>query len=178
MDHRLTLSILGLVALVFSGATFTVGAAMADVNEPVFKLVSQDGDVEIRDYSPVLVAQMSFVGNRDRAVRAGFELLSGYISGDNEATQKIAMTAPIAQFRSSMLTATLPGKGQETTDEAAEWTVRFMMPNGFTLNKLPKPDDRRITVVEVPARRVAALRFSGLWTDSNFTTHRDQLAAW
>ena len=178
MVHRLTLSILGLVALVFSSATFTVGAAMADVSEPVFKLVSQDGDVEIRDYGPVSVAQMSFAGNREGAVRAGFELLSGYISGDNEATQKIAMTAPIAQFRSSIVTSSLPGEGQATTDDTAEWTVRFMMPNGFTLNTLPKPNDRRIMVVEVPARRVAALRFSGLWTDSNFATHRDQLAAW
>ena len=178
MVHRLTLSILGLVALVFSGATFTVGAAMADVSEPEFKRVSQDGDVEIRDYGPVLVAQMSFVGSRDKAVKAGFELLSGYISGDNEAAQKIAMTAPIAQFRSSLLTASLPGEGQAKTDDSAEWTVRFMMPNGLTLSNLPKPDDRRIMVVKVPARRVAALRFSGLWTDSNFASHRDQLAAW
>jgi len=178
MVHRLTLSILGLVALVLSGATFNVDAAMADVSEPVFKLVSQDGDVEIRDYGPVLVAQMSFAGDRDRAVRAGFELLSGYIFGKNETTQKIAMTAPIAQFRSSIVTSSLAGQSPVTSDDTAEWTIRFMMPMGFTLDTLPKPDDRRIMVVEVPARRVAALRFSGLWTDGNFATHRDQLAAW
>lgn len=178
MVHRITLLMANVVALILLSATVNMGIALAEVNEPGFKLVSQDGDVEIRDYAPTLVAEMSFAGDRDGAVRAGFDLLSGYISGDNETNQKIAMTAPITQIRSGALTASLPGGETSVTNDAAEWKVRFMMPTGFTLSTLPKPGDRRIDIIALPARRAAVLRFNGLWTDSNFATHRDQLSAW
>ena len=148
---------------------------MAESSEPIFKLVTKDGDFEIRDYEPVAAAEMTFGGDRDTAVRAGFELLFGYISGDNETKQKIAMTSPVTQSK-------LPVVTSATTDNASSddnnvWAVRFMMPNRATSTTLPKPGDRRIAILDLPARRTAVLRFSGLWTDGNLTENRDKLAA-
>ena len=51
------------------------------------------------------------------------------------------------------------------------------MPSGRTLADLPDPAGD-VTLREVPERRIAALRFSGRWTDANFETHAADLMAW
>ena len=64
---------------------------------------------------------------------------------------KIAMTAPVAQQKT--------GEG---------WTVAFIMPSEHTMATLPTPNDPRVTLREVPARRVAAVTFSGTWGAERF----------
>ena len=50
------------------------------------------------------------------------------------------------------------------TEHAGGHTVTFMMPEGRTLASLPVPLDSRVQLRELPARRVAVLRFSGAYT--------------
>ena len=52
-----------------------------------------------------------------------------------------------------------------------------MLPRGTTPDNAPVPDDARVRIREVPARRVAVVRFSGFWSEANYAEHREKLAA-
>jgi len=49
------------------------------------------------------------------------------------------------------------------------------MPEEFTIETTPKPNDERIEIQKISKRYVAALRFSGRWTSENFTPKSKQL---
>ncbi|MGD9230909.1 MAG: heme-binding protein, partial [Desulfobacterales bacterium] len=42
--------------------------------------------------------------------------------------------------------------------------VSFLMPSSYTLKTLPEPENPNITLRQVPARRLAAVRYSGFWS--------------
>jgi len=172
---RLTAYLQGfLVALALAGATLPAGPAMAKTEEPDFTLVSQEDSFEIRDYAPLVAAEVSVEGSRDGAASEGFRILAGYIFGGNNGSAKIDMTAPVTQSKGDTIAMTAP---VTQSGSGGSWAVRFMMPKGYTLKTLPKPNDARIHFVEIPGRRMAVLRFSGLWTEKNLTAHQDELAA-
>jgi SOUL heme-binding protein len=52
------------------------------------------------------------------------------------------------------------------------------MPAGYTLQSLPKPNDGRVHFEQSKARRLAAIRFSVFWTDTNIKSHEKQLLQW
>lgn len=177
MARQLTLAILFTFMLGLTWIGFDGDWAMADNGEPTFKLVNKEGDFEIRDYDPVVVAEITFAGDRDNAVSAGFTLLLNYISGDNQTKQKIAMTAPVTQTKSSIVTSSSAAAADPLSEFNSVWSIRFMMPQNASLKSLPKPGDPRIDLVNVPARRVAVFRFTGLWSDSNLAANRDKFLA-
>jgi DNA gyrase inhibitor GyrI len=114
--------------------------------EPDYRLVRADGDFSVRDYPPLVVAEVSHAGTRERASGASFRRLAAYIFAQDrpEGGERIAMTAPVLQDE------TRPG----------QWRMRFVMPSQYTLVTLPPaPDD--IALTQVPARRMAAIRFAG-----------------
>jgi hypothetical protein len=47
-------------------------------------------------------------------------------------------------------------------------SIAFVMPEGLTLETTPEPLDDRVKIVELPERVVAALQFSGRWSNSIF----------
>ncbi len=136
------------------------GAAMA-TEEPNFRLYIREGNLEIRDYPAVIAAEVSVSGSRDVASNAGFRLLAGYIFGGNTRRQSIAMTAPVVQAptRGESIAMTAPVT-QAQTDGG--WTVRFILPRSYSMQTLPVPNDPRVHLVQVPASRIAVMRFSGL----------------
>ncbi len=129
--------------------------------EPPFKLVVEDGPFSVRDYPALVVAEVSVAGDQNEAANAGFRLLAGYIFGGNSPGQRIAMTAPVVQAprEGEKIAMTAP---VTQTSEAGRWTVRFTMPAGYTLQTLPKPNDPRVKLLELPPSRMAVVRFSGL----------------
>ena len=52
------------------------------------------------------------------------------------------------------------------------------MPASYTLETLPEPEDPQVALRQVPARRMAALRYSGLWTESSYLRHKMKLESW
>jgi len=128
------------------------------VEEPQWTLVHREGAFEIRDYAPTVVAETDVTGERGPAINAGFRRLARFIFGGNAPSQSIAMTAPVAQARSG-----------------DTWVVTFYMPPGSTLESMPRPLDDSVTLREIPARRVAVLRFNGLSTQRNLDEHAETL---
>jgi hypothetical protein len=141
--------------------TFSLlGSSAMAVEEPAFKTVLQDGDFEIRDYPSLVVAEVTVSGGQKEAASKGFRLLAGYIFGGNKRRLSIAMTAPVAQARSSEKIAMTAPVTQIAS--AGNWIVRFTMPRAYTLDTLPEPNDPKVQLRRLPAQRVAVLRFSGL----------------
>jgi hypothetical protein len=54
-------------------------------------------------------------------------------------------------------------------------SIAFIMPEGYTLETTPEPLDDRVKIVEVPERVVAALGFSGRWSDSIFKKKSEEM---
>ena len=75
------------------------GAAQA-VEEAEYAVVLQDDPIEIRDYAAQIVAETRVEGDMKGAGNTAFGPLFGYIGGDNETQDSIAMTAPVAQRES------------------------------------------------------------------------------
>jgi hypothetical protein len=49
------------------------------------------------------------------------------------------------------------------------------MPSAYTLATLPKPLDERVRLREVTSATYAVIRFSGMWTDTNYQRHLSAL---
>ena len=66
--------------------------------------------------------------------------------------------------------------GQQHVDENR--AVSFMMPSAYTLVTLPEPDDPKVTLRQVPARRMAAARYSGFWSEKHYRRYKAELESW
>jgi hypothetical protein len=144
------------------------GPAMA-IEKPRYAVVREVEGLEVREYAPYLVAETEVTGSREEAGNAGFRRLAGYIFGKNRGERKIAMTAPVAQQEGTKIAMTSPVAQQEVPERGAStWVVQFMVPSELTLATLPEPLDPAIRFRELPARKVAVLRYSGGWSGERY----------
>ena len=154
--------------------------AMAAIEEPRFDTLRQSGDFEVRHYAPMLVAETFVAGDLSRASGDGFRLIAGYIFGDNVAatgagSEKVAMTAPVTMEAAGKIAMTAP----VTTEAAGDrYRMHFVMPSKYTLDTLPRPRDSRVKLREIPAQRMAVIRFSGLAGDEKVRDKTEELLAW
>ena len=143
--------------------------AMA-TEEPDFKLISEEGDFQIREYEPKIIAQVEVEGNFDEASSKGFKLLADYIFGNNlldGESKKISMTTPVEM---SPLTENLLMTSSIMDDQVNnKWSINFVMPQEYSLDTLPKPNNSQIDIIEVPSEKYAVIIFSGLVRESSYT---------
>jgi len=168
----------GLIILLFAKL------AMA-IEEPKFKVAEKSGDFELRDYAPIVVAQTMVEGTLSDASNTGFRRIADYIFGNNTArnggNEKINMTTPVtmapkAENASSVkISMTAPVTMQQAN---GQWRMYFVMPSQYTLGTLPKPNNPKVTLQELPARRMAVLRFSGLAGEEKAAKKTAELLDW
>lgn len=145
------------------------------IETPRYEVLQRRGELEVRAYAPYVVAETEVGGERGAAGNDAFGVLAGYIFGKNRGSKKLAMTAPVTQAKREKLAMTAPVSQVATA--AGTWAVQFMMPSGYTLSTLPEPLDPGVHFREVPARKVAAIRYSGTWSEQNYEQHLAQLRA-
>ncbi len=163
---------LAVIVAVLAIAAAAAGPLMSRVEEPDYKVTMTDGAIEIRSYGPMIAAEAEVKGEREAAINEGFRLIAAYIFGANKPNAKIAMTAPVQQQSSQKIAMTAPVTQQTAGDS---WTVRFIMPSNWTLETLPVPNDTRVTLKPVPAKRMLLIRFSGSASGSLIQTKTDLL---
>ena len=145
---------LGLATLVTGG----LGLYERNLEQPDYTIVEKDGAFELRDYAAILVVETAVLAERSVALKAGFQRLAEYIFGNTR--EKIAMTAPVL------------------SDRAMDaWRTRFVMPARFTAATLPDMSDG-VTATELPARRMAVVRFAGLGSDTRLAEQEMRLREW
>lgn len=150
------------------------GTIMSQVNEPKFKVIESQGNIEIREYPSLLVAQVMIEGERKRAISAGFRILADYIFGNNAPGQRISMTALVTQQQGEKIAMTAPVI-QQASDWSGHWKIRFVMPSEYTLETLPHPNNSQVEVLSVPEKRYAVIRFSGLAGEESLDKHLAKL---
>jgi len=152
--------------MVIAALMLTGQAALAlGFEKPEYTLVYKDGDIEYRQYESYLVSESVVVEHNGEYKEAGFEgvnRLLSYIRGANQnaekSSEKMSMTLPIEQ--------TMAPEG---------WRVALMLPGKYTLETAPKPTDPQVRVRLVPGRLMAVLRYSGRWTEKNFSGKMSEL---
>jgi hypothetical protein len=122
------------------------------VEQAKYEVLREINKVEIRRYPRLVIARVDGYGD------GGFNILFGFITGDNRQKSKIAMTAPVVSEQIAMTAPVLSDPD----------SIAFVMPEGFTLETTPEPLDDQVKIVELPERVVAALQFSGRWSNSIF----------
>lgn len=157
--------------IIMMGAT----NAMA-IEEAPYTLVEKDHAFELRDYAPHILAETVVQGTLEEAGNKAFTRLFRYISGANTASARVAMTAPVSQQPAGeKIKMTAPVEQQPVP---GGWVVSFMMPASYTLETLPRPTDPLISLRQVSARRMAAVRYSGFWSEKAYLRNKRELESW
>ncbi|KAK6489888.1 heme-binding protein 2-like [Huso huso] len=128
---------------------------------PKYSLVKYE-TFEVRSYEASHWMTTEVEGKYMNAVSKGFMRLFRYIQGDNEAGQKIPMTAPVAV----VVYPTAEGTGMTNNH-----SVSFFVPPA---SDPPKPKDARIHTLSVPAGTLYVRSFGGF---AMGTTNVDQAKA-
>jgi hypothetical protein len=142
---------------------------------PKYSVLMKQKEIELRQYPGTIQAEVSIIEKDYKsAVEKGFNVLAGYIFGNNVARQRIQMTAPVQASQSQKIAMTTP----VTVTGNEQFTVAFIMPSEFTLETLPIPKDSRIDFTLVPARQMAAIRFSGYFRQETIRNNKERLSLW
>ena len=141
----------GLFVLLFS---FKNG----DIETPQYKVVKTIGDVEIRQYPKMIVAQTTVADtSMEKGMSSGFRTIAGYIFGGNDSNQKIAMTAPVVM------------KMGDTS------VMYFVMPKQYKIDELPKPTSSKVNILEEGEKYLAVVTYSGFSSAEKIEVQRKKL---
>lgn len=130
------------------------------VEQPPYTLVLKDGAIEVRAYGELKVAETHADGLRQSALEAGFRTLADYIFANSRTGERVAMTAPVL-----------------SDADGDRWRTRFVLPARYDDVEPPSPPEA-VTIASLPARRVAAIRFSGRADDALLAAREAELREW
>ena len=120
-----------------------------------YQVVLRDGKFELRDYPNLTVVETPMHNDSG----ASFQRLFRYISGQNKASQKIAMTTPVFM-----------------AGNASTRSMSFVMP--ADMESAPPASDPSVKTATLPAVRFAVFGFSGSRSDQAEKGSLEQLRAW
>ena len=141
--------VLGVLLLIFIGVQLFAIKSQRNIETYPYKVTKTYDSFEIRDYEPTLFTSVKLsTKNYKESSSKGFSILAGYIFGDNDRNEKIAMTSPVAMTLEDPI------------------TMLFMVPKKFEKEKLPQPNQPQIVFKKEPAKTVAAISFNG-WADDD-----------
>lgn len=156
---------------------FTLAAQLMSIEQPRYEVLEQEDALELRLYTPYLVAETVVGGELGRSSDRAFRRLAGYIFGDNRSrgdaddtgergetgsrSEKIAMTSPV---------------NMEPVEDG--WRMTFMMPSEYTLEALPEPIDPAVRLRREEGGLHAAVRFSGRLQEGTFEERTETVRSW
>lgn len=155
---KLMYGVLALAAL--AASWFVYKNSRLGVASPEYRVVESDGPFEIRDY-PDMVVVGTPMADADPTEGTSFMRLFRYISGSNEAEQKISMTTPVM-----------------TSQKDGGLQMSFIVPEDVADGGAPLPTADAVVLETVPGGRFASVRFSGRWTDERFEEAAAELEKW
>ena len=154
-----------LIILVVALAVFAIAQAfitknVSNTEKYKYEVLEDFGDFEIRKYAPAIFSTVEInADNYKEASGSGFRVLAGYIFGDNERDQKIAMTSPVIM----------------DFDNSSK--MMFMVPSEYAMKDLPEPNNPDIRFESHESKIMAAVTFGGWANDEKIEKHRRQLSA-
>ena len=146
------------------------GPVMSNVEKPDYKVAQSEQNIEIRQYKPMIIAEVEVDGKREDAIRDGFRLIADYIFGNNTVEQNISMTAPVQQKEKIAMTSPVQ---QQLAGKS--WQISFVMPSEYSMESLPVPNNNRVRLKEILAKKFVVIEFSGSNSNENVIGHENQL---
>lgn len=144
MPKRMWTAIL-IAALIAFGTLAWNLTARAAYESAEYTVISSDGSFEVREYSDLMLVATS-TSSDDQGRDGSFMKLFRYISGANEAQQKIAMTTPVFV---------------ENNQAGSSVQMGFVMPKQVAVEGIPAPKGSDLGVRKRAGGRFAAYRFAG-----------------
>ncbi len=138
-----------------------------------YTVLEQKNGYEIRKYDPYIIAETTADAKYKEGMNQGFRVVADYIFGNNESKESIAMTTPVLdQPSSEKIAMTTPVFDQEKEDQRS---IAFVMPAQYSLESLPTPVNKNVTIREVPGGTFAVLPFRGWRWQSRVKSKQNQL---
>jgi hypothetical protein len=149
------------------------------IESPRYQIVHRDNKFEIREYEEYILAEVEIDGDFSSALQKGFRVLADYIFGGNTSKTNIKMTVPVTQQAagSEKIEMTAPVISSPV-EEGKKYIIAFTMPSRYTLENLPEPINKMISIRKVSKHKLAALRFSGNLNSKLATRKAKELEAW
>jgi hypothetical protein len=133
--------------------------ATRKTNEQPYSVIKKEKEFEIRFYPSVPIATMRSSAKSFKALGSeGFRKLAGYIFGANQDNKSIAMTSPVSM----------------SIEDTAS-SMSFVMPSGYTLDNLPKPNDDAVKLAMSNEEYVAVISFEGFASDEDIKSYTEAL---
>ena len=151
---------------IFIASLLLFGGNTMAIEKAKYQVLESTENFELRQYDPRIVAETIVEGKFEEVGDQGFRLLYEYISGNNVKKQSISMTAPVTQAAGSEKIAMTAPVNQELAGE--KWRITFLMPSDYTLETLPQPLDKRIKLKQEAGSLMAAIRYSGTWSQKRY----------
>jgi hypothetical protein len=166
-----------LFGLLFLWTLYGVYVSMSISQAHYEVLEMLENGVEIRAYPEQIWATTLAEDQND-----AFGPLFRYISGDNDKSEKIEMTAPVVT-PTPQSAGTDSAKGEKIEMTAPVVSINtekgqfmaFIMPERFDINNIPKPLSSRVKIELVEPRKLATIRFSGYVTQENYKKNLEKL---
>lgn len=173
--------VLAISALAISMNLSSINEANA-VEEIPYQVVEKQDNFELRKYSSYLLAETEVNSKFDEAGNRAFRRLFRFITGNNQSQikeqekgEKIAMTAPVIQQEKREKIAMTAPVIQQNGEKKNNYLVSFVMPQNYTLDTVPRPKNSAVNIRKVPAKLMAAIRYSGWWSKDNYQKHKNLL---
>jgi len=165
-----------IVLVVMIGLWSAWGFFSSRVEQADYAVVKKVNGYEIREYPAHIVAQTTVHGSYGESLSQGFRILAGYIFGGNTKKESIAMTAPVLAQKGGKIAERIAMTAPVVaTSEGDSQIIAFGMPRSYTLETLPTPNDPRVNIVMIPAKRYAVMRFSWLRSDARVKRTQEKL---
>jgi len=157
---KIAIIVLVLILIVFASIQLYFIRVQSNIEKYPYVVKKKYKHFEIRAYETTLFTsvKLSSKGYKNSSSK-GFSILAGYIFGNNERNEKIAMTSPVSMSLEDSM------------------TMMFMVPKKWNKDLLPKPNQSSIAFKEEPAKTVAAISFSGWANDTKIEKYKQDLKA-
>jgi len=127
-----------------------------------YKTLEQQGQFEIREYPELMLATTSMKA-ASQGEDGSFMRLFRYISGGNDAEQKVAMTVPVFM---------------EENEEQGPGQMGFVLPKDVSSARIPQPADESVNIRQRDGGKFAVFRFAGRMDEATLDDAEQKLRNW
>jgi len=155
MKTIIILTVLILIIITITGI-FALLSAKTEIQK--YEVLYTKENFEIRYYPEAILATVEMNGTYDDSRNSGFQVLAGYIFGNNKDKSKIAMTSPVRMSGAAQLN-----------------TMSFVLPSEMEFEKLPAPNDDKVILHRSKPMYTASVRFGGYANEAEISTYKAKL---
>ena len=153
----LIVSFLLVLVLIFIQINSVMAANKTETQ--TYRVLKTEKNFEIRFYPPALLATVvSSAKSYKELANPGFRKLANFIFGGNKSNKSISMTTPVHMDINETMSS-----------------MSFVMPQNYTKDNLPEPNDPNVTIRTTTEDYVAAISFGGYASDGEIKKYTAKL---